>query len=94
MAIHQQLNWNTMHASVFHNAGRMLRWTEATLRPHGSLRYRCPVTGSFVLVTDDASLQRLSRATNRLRCAGCGELHFVAVAGDDPTVIVATSDKP
>jgi len=28
-----------------------------------------------------------------MRCADCGEMHFVAVAGDDPTVIVAANSK-
>jgi ribosomal protein S27E len=45
------------------------------------MRYCCPVTGSFVLLTAEASLCKFSRPTTRLRCAGCGELHFVAVSG-------------
>jgi predicted RNA-binding Zn-ribbon protein involved in translation (DUF1610 family) len=59
----------------------MLRWAPAAPRS-GAVRFRCPVTGSFVLVTDDASLRKFDRPTTRLRCAGCGELHFVAVTGD------------
>jgi hypothetical protein len=78
----QNLNWATMHDSVYRQAGRMWRWTDATPRP-GALRYRCPVTGSLVLVTDEASLRKFSRPTIRLRCPGCGELHFVAVAEDE-----------
>ncbi len=89
----QNLNWNTIHASVYRNAGGMLRWTAATPR-FGALRYRCPVTGSFVHVTDEASLRKLAQPTTRMRCADCGEMHFVAVAGDDPTVIVAANGKP
>ena len=76
----QHLNWNMIHASVFHNAGRMLRWAAATPRAVGAVRYRCPVTGSFVLVTDDATLKKLARPTARIRCADCGEMHFAAVA--------------
>lgn len=88
----QTLNWNTMHTSVFRQAGRMLRWAPAAPRS-GAVRYRCPVTGSFVLVTDEASLRKFDRPTTRLHCAGCGELHFVAVAGDDSAVIVGTANK-
>jgi hypothetical protein len=89
----QNASWSSIHASVFRQAGAMLRWTAATPRL-GALRYRCPVTGSFVLLTDDASLRKFGRPTTRLRCAGCGELHFVAVAGGDSTVIVAAADRP
>jgi hypothetical protein len=91
----QNLNWSTIHASVVRNAGAMLRWTAATPRARDALRYRCPVTGSFVLVTDAASLDKLARPTARLRCADCGEMHLVRVeGGGDPGVIVAASDKP
>ena len=94
MAI-QTLNWSTIHTSVVRNAGAMLRWTAATLRARDALRYRCPVTSSFVLVTDEASLDKLARPTARLRCADCGELHLVTVeGGGDPSVIVAASDRP
>jgi hypothetical protein len=75
----QNLNWNTIHASVVRQAGGMLRWAPAAARS-GAVRYRCPVAGSFVLVTDEASLRKLGGPTTRLRCAGCGELHFVAVS--------------
>jgi hypothetical protein len=77
----QNLNWNMIHASVVRQAGGMLRWAAAAPRT-GAVRYRCPVTGSFVLVTDETSLRKFSRPTTRLRCGGCGELHFVAVTGD------------
>jgi hypothetical protein len=91
----QTLNWSTIHASVVRNAGAMLRWTAATARPHGAVRYRCPITGSFVLVTDEASLDKLARPTARLRCADCGEVHMVTVeGGGEPGVIVAAPDKP
>ena len=77
----QNVNWNTIHASVFRQAGGMLRWAPAAPRS-GALRYRCPVTGSFVLLTDEGSLRKFGRPITRLRCAGCGELHFVAVADE------------
>ena len=59
------------------------RRAEATPRPHGALRYRCPVTGSFVLVTDEASLNELTASPARLRCVDCHELHLVTVAAEE-----------
>jgi hypothetical protein len=47
------------------------------------LRYRCPLTGSFVLVTDAATLAGLARPPAQLRCADCGELHLVSVEAAD-----------
>ena len=75
----QNPSWNGIHASVYRQAGAMLRWTEAAPRPHGALRYRCPVTGSLVLVTDEASLAKLVHSPARLRCADCRELHLIEV---------------
>jgi hypothetical protein len=75
----QNLNWSSIHASAYRQADAMLRRAEAIPRPHGALRYRCPVTGSFVLVTDEASLARLAHAPARLRCVDCRELHLVEV---------------
>ena len=89
----QDLNWSSIHASVYRQAGAMLRRAEATPRAHGALRYRCPVTGSFVLVTDDASLDRLAHAPARLRCVDCHEIHLVDVAAEDVPVIVAPAHK-
>lgn len=83
--------WGTIHPSVFADAGRLLRWTGATRRPHGAVRYRCPVTGSLVLVTDSAALKRLARKRARLRCAGCGEMHMLACEATGPAVIVEPS---
>jgi hypothetical protein len=80
MAI-QNLNWSNIHASVYRQADAMLRWAQATPRPHGALRYRCPVTGSFVLVTDEASLGTLANSPARLRCVDCREIHLIAVDG-------------
>jgi hypothetical protein len=54
-------------------------------RPSGALRYRCPATGSFVLVTDEVTLDWLSRPRARLRCADCGELHSLACAAVEST---------
>lgn len=83
-------NWGTFHPSVFIEAGRLLRWAAATRRAQGAVRYRCPVTGSFVLVTEAAKLKKLARPRARLRCGGCGEMHMLAreSADDGPAVIV------
>jgi len=92
MAI-QNLNWSSIHASAYRQADGMLSWAQATPRPHGALRYRCPVTGSFVLVTEEASLDRLTRSPARLRCVDCHEIHLVTVAAKDAPVIVAAAHK-
>ena len=75
----QNSNWGTIHASVYRNIGGLLRRAEATLRPHGAVRYCCPLTGAFVLITDEATLGELARPPARLRCADCGEVHLVSV---------------
>jgi hypothetical protein len=71
-----------IHPSVYRQGGGFQRWVTATARPHGALRYICPVTGSFVLLTDDANLQRLGGPRGRLRCADCGEIHLI-LRGDN-----------
>jgi hypothetical protein len=83
------LAWGTIHPSAYRHAAALLRRAEATARPRGALRYQCPVTGSFVLVTDEASLQRLTGKRTRLRCSACDEMHLLSpdVAG---AAIVAT----
>ena len=47
------------------------------MRPSGALRYPCPVNGSLVLVTDEATLAELDRPRARLRCLACGETHLL-----------------
>lgn len=51
-------------------------------RPSGALRYRCPVNGSLVLVTDEMTLAGLDRQRGRLRCVGCGETHLLTRHGE------------
>ncbi|MDO8878988.1 MAG: hypothetical protein Q8M24_24115 [Pseudolabrys sp.] len=70
-------SWAHIHPSVFHNTAGPLRVAEATPRPSGALRYRCPVNGSLVLVTDEAMLTRIDAAPFRLRCGDCGEMHLL-----------------
>jgi len=90
----QNLHWSTIHASAFSEARGLLRWVEAKQRPHGALRYRCPVSGSFVLVTDEPTLARLRRGRGRIRCADCGEQHLLTVGAGEPDGVVALADKP
>ena len=71
-----------VHPSVYRRDGGLLRWVPASLRAYGALRYVCPVTGSFVLVTDEANLQQLAGPRGRLRCPDCGEFHLILRGGD------------
>ena len=51
-------------------------------RPSGALRYRCPVNGSLVLVSDELTLAGLVRRQGRLHCVGCGETHLLTQDGE------------
>jgi hypothetical protein len=64
------------------------RLAVASVRSHGALRYRCPETGSFVLITLPAEIEQLSRPHAAVRCPGCGDTHLLA-ADDDTADIVA-----
>ena len=88
--------WTNIHPSVFHNTAGPMRATEATPRPSGALRYRCPVNGSLVLVTDEATLAGLDRPRARLRCIDCGEMHLLTqdTGDDDAAPYCAIVDGP
>ena len=89
-------NWGTIHPSVYRHAAEPVRRIQATLRPRGAIRYCCPVTDSFVLVTEAATLARLVERNVRLRCVDCGEMHLLtqAAPAGDPGTIVVTPAKP
>lgn len=70
-------NWNAIHPSVYKNSTEAVRCVSATRRPSGAIRYRCPVTGSFVLITDASTLARMAERDTRLRCMDCGEMHIL-----------------
>ncbi len=74
--------WSSIHPSVFHNTAGPMRATEAMPRPGGALRYRCPVNGSLVLLTDDVTLASIDRPRARLRCIDCGEMHLLTQAAE------------
>ncbi len=72
----------TLHDSAYVHARAPLHPVAARPRGHGALRYRCPVTGSFVLLNGEATLKRLNRPQTRLRCPDCSELHLMTIAVD------------
>jgi hypothetical protein len=76
------LRWSTLHPSALPHAAAPPQCVVATPRRHGALRYSCPATGSFVLVTDETTLASLSCPRARLRCADCGEMHLLVLDGE------------
>lgn len=88
-------SWATIHPSAFADAGRPLQPVHAVRRAEGAVRYRCPVNGSFVLVTDSDALKKLTRNRARLRCASCSDMHMIACEADADTseFIVGTSSQ-
>ena len=88
-------DWGTIHPSALHHSSAMLRWTAASTRPHGALRYQCPVTGSLLLVTDEATLKTLAGPRVRIRCLACGEMHLLTQESDgNAALFVAAPAKP
>ena len=69
--------FSNIHASVFSQASNVVQRARATMRGHGALRYQCPTTNSFILVTDDPTLASLAKPQPRIRCADCGEMHLL-----------------
>ena len=64
-----------------------LPFVPATVRFAGAVRYRCPNSGSYVLLTDPDALQHLF--VRPIRCVGCGSLHRLTQGEEDE--FVATS---
>jgi len=90
------MTWGTIHTSAYSHIATLLRWTTATPCAHGALRYRCPVTHSYVVVTDDETLARLARPRARTRCPSCGETHLIThtSTADSSTAIVGSGARP
>lgn len=80
-----------IHPNVHTHAGALLRSVEATPRPQGALRYRCPFNNTFVCVTDDATLAALDRPAARVRCPSCGEVHLLKQDAAEPIVAGAAA---
>jgi hypothetical protein len=87
----QDLAWDPIHTSPYSRARK--RPADATARPARAIRYRCPITGCFVLVTDEATLEWLARPNARLRCADCGDLHSVGCEAEEATAVAASSAR-
>ena len=58
--------FDTLHPSALRQSA-LPHWVAATPRARGALRYRCPKTGSFVLLTDPTALAKMSAIAER-RC--------------------------
>jgi len=88
--------WAIIHPSAYRDAATLVRRAAATTRAHGALRYQCPVTGSFVLITDETTLASLGHPLGRVRCAGCGEMHLLTQdeSVSDAAAIVAQPANP
>jgi hypothetical protein len=85
MSIEEGFDWATLHRSAYLHTAGPLRTVEATARPHGALRYTCPVNGSLILVTDEATLETVHRPLGRIRCIDCGEMHLLACHSESPS---------
>jgi hypothetical protein len=68
---------NMIHSSAFRQATFPVT-VPAVRRAHGALRYRCPSTGSYVLLTDPAALAEASTPQAPVHCPGCGDTHLLA----------------
>ncbi|HEX5213193.1 MAG TPA: hypothetical protein VFW22_15825 [Pseudolabrys sp.] len=80
-------NWGGLYPSIFRHSAEPARRVPTTLRPSGAVRYRCPVSGSFVLVTEPAMLARIAERDTRLRCPDCGEMHLLAQDTPAPAIV-------
>jgi hypothetical protein len=60
-----------------------LSFVAASTRGSGAVRYQCPESGSYVLLTDATELKHLSRRA--VRCAGCGGEHRL-LRVDEPLI--------
>ena len=85
--------WGTLHPSAFRHRATLTRWVPARARQTGATRYRCPVTACFVVVTDDATLQQLTRPRARLRCPSCKEIHLLTQTRDADSVVTAETES-
>ena len=80
------LFFNTIHSSAVRQPAFPLS-VPATRRAHGALRYRCPSTGSYVLLTDPATLAEASAPNAQTRCPGCGDTHLLTQGGSRSEIV-------
>lgn len=84
MSTHDVSRAGYIHPSVFHASAGPLLEAETEPRASGAVRYQCPVTDSFVLVTEETTLTGLrDRPALRSRCPACGEMHLLSGTEDD-----------
>jgi len=50
---------------------------QAVRRGRGALRYCCPSTGSYVLLTHPAALAQASAPNAPIHCPGCSDTHLL-----------------
>ena len=70
------LPFGTVHPSALRQ-GLLLQCVPAVATSRGALRYRCPISRSFVLLTDADALEALSGETATHRCSACGDVHVL-----------------
>lgn len=73
--------FSTLHPSALRQSA-LPHWVTATPRARGALRYRCPKTGSFVLLTHPTALAKMSGSQAPVHCPGCGDTHVLTRDGD------------
>jgi hypothetical protein len=72
-----ELNWPRLHSSIYRQVNGVPRAISAKAVADDAFRFRCPVMRSFVLLTDEETLNALSHGQARLRCVACGEFHLI-----------------
>jgi len=68
--------FNAIHSSAVRQPAFPLS-VPAMRRAHGALRYRCPSTGSYILLTDAKALAEASVPNAPVHCPGCGDTHLL-----------------
>jgi predicted RNA-binding Zn-ribbon protein involved in translation (DUF1610 family) len=79
--------FSTIHPSALRPS--LPRLAIASVRSKGAIRYRCPETGSFILVTHPAMVEKLSRPDASVRCPGCGDTHLLRPDEDTADIVAA-----
>lgn len=89
-------DWDSIRPSTHTEAAGLLHRAPAVTRTDGALRYRCPTSDSFVLITDEATLTTLSAPRSRVLCPACGEMHLLTQGydGSEAAGFVAGPAKP
>ena len=78
--------FNAIHSSAVRQPAFPLA-VPALRRAHGALRYRCPSTGSYVLLTDPAAIAAASAPNAPVRCPGCGDTHLLTQGGSLSAIV-------